>query len=318
MPKADRYQPGDRYTFARADANEAFGRSVAPGNVFDIDGYTVQVKNFDGPTVDVEVLQDTVTTEQTFRLRRLTQLARLSFMESSGVDPTKPLPDDKKPAMAEFLRAHVPEDPELVTKMLAEIKGSALNALNYRLDSLNAGVYVKPSERPDEFPEMPKSSIIAREPVSGEDAPRRPTEPPASGSFLTIAGLRIEMRQAIAFAGAVLLLFGVFAPAVSGMELGYRSQSQHHVFRSLLGAGGYTGVIVLICAVASLVLAFVGRLGWLAGPGMASMFMIVISFFTLSKKVSLEPQLTWGMAVLTLGAVMVMSSAFWGLIRRAR
>ena len=176
MPKTDRYLKGDRFQFSRDAANKAFKREVAPGNVFDYDGYTVQCKDFHGDKITVEVLQDITTTENTFRLRRLTQLARLSFMESNGMDPTVPFPDDKKAAMDEFLKAHVPEDPETVELMLTELRPDSLNA---RLGALMAMKYVAPPESEiHEFPVPMTPNKPAEAPEAGNAEVVPPAEAP--------------------------------------------------------------------------------------------------------------------------------------------
>ena len=56
MPQTARYLPGDRFTMARPDANKAFGQPAAPGNVFDIDGYTVMVRDFKLTTRSMEFI----------------------------------------------------------------------------------------------------------------------------------------------------------------------------------------------------------------------------------------------------------------------
>lgn len=167
-------------------------------------------------------------------------------------------------------------------------------------------------------------------------APHSAMCPPCNYWFSAPAALPADAdsgfnkRQIAAFAGAPLLLIGLFTPLVGlpFFTLNYYSLSQ---ISSLAGLGFF---LLLLCGVGAIVLAAKQRYGVLRWPGLAALLIIAYTFFTIqsklsearaemSKNMASTPemagspfkgvgdafmsmiQMQWGWCVLTVGAVLL-------------
>lgn len=89
-------------------------------------------------------------------------------------------------------------------------------------------------------------------------------------------------RQIAAFAGAVLLLIGLFTPVVgiTFVTLNYYNLSQ---FSSLAGLGFF---LLLLCGVGGGLLAATKNYGTLRWPGLASLLILAFTFFKIQSTLS--------------------------------
>jgi hypothetical protein len=89
-------------------------------------------------------------------------------------------------------------------------------------------------------------------------------------------------RQIISFAGASLLLVGLFTPLVGVpfFTLNYYSLSQ---FSSLAGLGFF---LLLLCGIGSIVLAAMKRYGMLKWPGLGALLVVAYTFYYISSGIS--------------------------------
>jgi hypothetical protein len=103
---------------------------------------------------------------------------------------------------------------------------------------------------------------------------------PAASS--TEANTGFNKRQIAAFAGAALLLVGLFTPLVGVpfFSVNYYTLTQ---FSSLAGLGFF---LLLLCGVASILLAATKRFALLRWPGLASLLMLTYTFYLISSKIT--------------------------------
>jgi hypothetical protein len=105
------------------------------------------------------------------------------------------------------------------------------------------------------------------------------TPAPAAGAYAESA---FNKRQIAAFAGAALLVVGLFTPIVGVpfFTVNYYSLTQ---FSSLAGLGFF---LLLLCGVGSVVLATMKRYGLLKWPGLSSLLILAYTFYYISSGIS--------------------------------
>lgn len=121
-----------------------------------------------------------------------------------------------------------------------------------------------------------------------EYAPHSAMCPPCNYWFRSPAASQIvadgnfNKRQIAAFAGAVLLLVGLFTPLVGVpfFSVNYYTLTQ---FSSLAGLGFF---LLLLCGVASILLAATKRFALLRWPGLASLLLLTYTFYVINSKIS--------------------------------
>jgi hypothetical protein len=155
--------------------------------------------------------------------------------------------------------------------------------------------------------------------------------PAAYGALEAAAPSGFNKQQLGGFAGAVLLVVGLFMPLVGVpfFTLNYYSLSQ---FSSLAGLGFF---LLLLCGVGACVLAATRRYESLKWPGLGALLILVYTFYTISSKLAEAKtemvrnlasmpegqggpfkgmgdafmnmiQMQWGWAVLAAGAVLLL------------
>lgn len=121
-----------------------------------------------------------------------------------------------------------------------------------------------------------------------EYAPHSAMCPPCNYWFSTPAApyassdSGFNKRQIASFAGATLLLVGLFTPLVGVpfFAVNYYSLSQ---FSSLAGFGFF---LLLVCGVSAILLAATKRYSLLRWPGLASLLILAYTFYLISSKIT--------------------------------
>lgn len=93
---------------------------------------------------------------------------------------------------------------------------------------------------------------------------------------------RFNKAQVAAYAGAILLIVGLFTPLVGVpfFTVNYYNLSQFSSYASL----GF--FLVLMCGIGAGLLAITGRLSSLRWPGLASLIILAYTFYTISSKIT--------------------------------
>lgn len=106
--------------------------------------------------------------------------------------------------------------------------------------------------------------------------------PSAYSDYSEVASSGFNKRQMAGFAGATLLLVGVFTPLVGVpfFTVNYYSLTQ---FSSLAGLGFF---LLLLCGVSAILLTATKRYALLKWPGLASLLILAYTFYTISSKIS--------------------------------
>lgn len=122
-------------------------------------------------------------------------------------------------------------------------------------------------------------------------------------------------RQVASFAGAALLLVGLFTPLVGVpfFSVNYYSLTQ---FSSLASLGFF---LLLLCGVSAILLAATKRYSLLRWPGLASLLMLAYTFYVISSKITeAKTQMQKSMASVPDAAnnqFKEMGTAFMGMIQ---